>query len=67
MQLDPGIIATMSTHDLVYFSIALCILVLNYWAAARIIRQAGYSSAWILVPLTPLVVTVAFRALPTMT
>ena len=59
MQLDPGFIATMNAHDLVYFSIALCLLILNYWAATRIIRQAGYSSAWIVVPFAPLVITVA--------
>jgi hypothetical protein len=59
MQLDPGFIATMSAQNLVAFSIALFILILNYWAATRIIRQAGYSSAWIVVPLAPLVITVA--------
>jgi hypothetical protein len=63
VQSDLGVIATMSGHDLVYFSIALCILVLNYWAATRIIRQAGYSSAWIVVPLTPLVITAAFMVI----
>jgi hypothetical protein len=61
MQLVYGFIATVSAHDLVYFSIALCILVLNYWATTRIVRQAGYSSAWIVVPLVPLAITVVFH------
>jgi hypothetical protein len=37
----------------------LAILVVSYWAATQIITRAGYSSAWILAPLAPLVLTVA--------
>lgn len=37
----------------------LAILVLNYWAVTRIISQAGYSPAWIVLPLIPLVLTIA--------
>ncbi len=33
-------------------------LAVSYWATARIIAQAGYSSAWVLVPLSSLVLTV---------
>jgi hypothetical protein len=36
----------------------LAILVVNYWAVTRIISQAGYSPAWIALPLLPLVLTI---------
>jgi hypothetical protein len=40
--------------ELLIFSGALF---LNYWATMRIIAQAGYSPLWILLPLSPLVLT----------
>jgi len=38
--------------------ILLGLIGLNYWATSRIIRQAGYSSLWILLPIAPLVLTI---------
>jgi hypothetical protein len=38
--------------------IFLGLIILNYWATSRIIRQAGYSSAWILLPIAPLALTI---------
>jgi hypothetical protein len=39
---------------LVFFAL----IFLNYWAISRIIKQAGYASIWILLPLAPLLLTV---------
>lgn len=36
----------------------LAFLAVSYWATARIIAQAGYSSAWVIVPLSSLVLTI---------
>jgi len=41
--------------ELLIFSGALF---LNYWATMRIITQAGYSAAWIALPIAPLVLTI---------
>jgi hypothetical protein len=38
--------------------LVLIFLGVSYWGASRVITQAGYARAWILVPLTPLVLTV---------
>jgi len=42
----------------VYNLVTLLILLVNFWAVARIIRQAGYSRAWIAVPLVPVGLTI---------
>ena len=63
MRFDAGLIVSFATRDLVYFSIAMCVLVLNYWAMTRIIRQAGYSTYWIVIPLAPLAITVAYMVI----
>ncbi|HWD96156.1 MAG TPA: hypothetical protein VG246_07045 [Acidimicrobiales bacterium] len=44
--------------SVVILVVYLVVLGVNYWATKRIITQAGYSPAWILAPLTPLVLTV---------
>jgi hypothetical protein len=38
--------------------ILVAILVLDYWAVARIIGKAGFSRLWVIVPLTPFVLLV---------
>lgn len=38
--------------------LVLVFLGVSYWGATRVITKAGYAPAWILVPLTPLVLTV---------
>ncbi len=42
----------------VSLGIAIALLVLDYWAVARIIGKAGYSWLWVIVPLTPIVLAV---------
>jgi len=49
--------AVVNVGGIVYLLIGLGLLFLNYYAFARIIRQAGYSSTWILLPLAPLAFT----------
>jgi hypothetical protein len=39
--------------------ILVAILALNYYAISRIIGQAGYSRAWIILPLLPVALTIA--------
>jgi hypothetical protein len=38
--------------------LVLVVLAVSYWGASRVITKAGYAPAWILVPLSPLVLTV---------
>ncbi len=42
----------------IYLVIFVALVALNFWATTRIIAQAGYSSWWILLPLTPVVLTI---------
>lgn len=59
MQFIPGFITDLNAQMTIASVIWWCFLVLNYWATTRIIRQAGYSRAWMVVPLSPLVLSVA--------
>jgi hypothetical protein len=52
------LIASTSAVALIELLVLLGLLFLDYWATMRIITQAGYSSAWILLPLAPLVLTI---------
>jgi hypothetical protein len=57
--------STISSGNAIGRLIELGIFILDFWTVSRIIGQAGYSRTWILVPLTPLVLTVnAFFIVP---
>jgi hypothetical protein len=56
-------IASTSAGGWIELLIILGLLFLDYWATMRIITQAGYSSAWILLPLAPLVLTIVCYAI----
>ncbi len=44
-----------SGHGVVVLALTLGLLVLNFFAVAKVITKAGYSYRWIYVPLTPVV------------
>jgi hypothetical protein len=52
-------VASISIGDYVILAIYVAILVVNYFAISLIIGKAGFSRAWIILPLIPVGLTIA--------
>src|ERR1700683_2629454 len=53
-----------TAHGIVDLIILLGLLFLDFYAVTKIITKAGYSSKWILLPLTPVILAVPDPARP---